>query len=239
MASCPREWYAPDVAAPTFAPYWDFLGRPSDAYPPKRLFLVAMSAEELDDCVPLSGTEPLEELGAERAFGRVSARSKGKRPSDRDRRFARIDLARPTPHPMWPRGHAPLSRLPILPAGLRESPPSSDDQSAESLAALDASYERLLRANATLARVRGRDGADAFRAAYAELLAAGNALLVGDEASLLQAFGVTPEARWARLLALAERAESEGFDPVWLDDLETHTTVSLLAALGFHIETRP
>ncbi len=240
------------MAKPTFDAHWTLLGLPSDTYPPARFWLRPMQEGVLDDCAEVQhadeygqglydaeGGPPLRPggLACPRIFGRLEAPG-ARRPAERDRRFGRVTLARVVPHPMRG-GLNGLKALPVLPAGLRAD---ASPTTPLSMHPLSLRYAEVLRANGALhehlQQHIGGLGADAFRALYARLCDAVRDLHVASTASLLATFGASPALRWERLLRLNERAASDDFDPVWADDLDTHESLALLAAMGFEVVPR-
>ena len=207
---------------------------PSDAYPPARFWLSPIKAGDLESCVEVQDAREYDEDGEVFARGLAcldifgAPEAGGRRPRERDRRFGRITLRAPVAHPL----RGPLSalyELPVLPAGLRESPRGTTPHP------LTARYADVVRANQAVAAA---DYPNAFREAYAALRAGVQDLFLGDVASLRLALGPTPEERWSRLCALGDRAAGPDFDPVWADDEETHLTLACLAALGFAVMPR-
>lgn len=222
------------MARPSFEPHWALLGLPADAYPPARYRLVPMESDALRDCLEVKEPREYDDdgqffargLACPEIFGRPEPEAR--RPCDRDRRFGRITLRRPAPHPL--RGPLDaLRELPVLPAGLRPSAPGQPSHPVTER------YARVVRANVSLARA---DHPDAFRDAYAALCGAVADLFVASEGSLLALLGTTEALRWERLLRLDARAAEKEFDPVWADDEDTHLTLAVLAALGFVVSPR-
>lgn len=264
------------MAKLVFDAYWTRFGRPEEVFPPSRYYLRRAEAGALDDCVEIQLADLLDPstlapipggLHDERAFGRLpplegrearlghwlaldaSLESASARVTERMRRFARISLASPVPHP-WYGIRQPLHVLPVYPADLR--PPRIVGEAGFAPHDLCVHYASVVGHDAALRRARA-EHADAgiIRSTY-EALARAVACLIDNRGSerpardptgralgcLLDELGPDPDATWARMVWLNERADEPDFDPVWAEDLPTHRVVAVLAALGFEVHPR-